>query len=441
MPANQDALSGANNAVAARRGNYRWMICAGLFLITTINYMDRFMISLNQKNLFVNLHFTKEQYGHIMAAFSGAYAVGYALCGWFMDTVGIWIGFALTVIVFSGAEIGMAAATTVTAYKILQGVMGVAQGANFPGAIKAVGQWFPKKERALTTGIFNAGTSLGVVLSPIIVSLTAVSLGWQSGFVTAGLIGLAWVAWWLWRYRDPEKNPRLSPGELAYIRSDPPEKAHRIRWLTLLGYKQSWAFVLATMLTSPVWWFWLFWAPGFFYDKMHVKIKHMILPMVIVYGMADIGSIAGGWLSSWFLSRGWSLNAARKMAMLICALLVVPVFLAAKTNDVILASVLIGFACAGHQGFSANLFTMASDTMPGKVVGSLVGLGGFAASIVSMYVSDVTGWFLQVTHSQYLLLFAIASAAYMVALLVIHLINPRWQAAHQVADVSDAPAA
>ena len=420
---------------------YRWAVCLGLFLITTINYLDRVMMSLLEPRLLTQLHFTQVQYGYIAAVFSAMYAIGYALCGWFMDAVGVWIGFALTVIIFSGAEAGMYFATTVAGYMAIQGIMGVAQGANFPGAIKAVGQWFPKKERALTTGIFNAGTSLGVALAALLVNQVAPRLGWQTGFLIAGSLGIVWVIWWLLRYREPDKNPNLSTEELAYIRSDPPEKAHRIRWATLLGYRQSWAFIVGTLFTSPVWWFWLFWAPGFFYDKMHVKIKHMILPMVIVYGMADIGSIAGGWLSSWFLSRGWSLNAARKMAMLICALLVVPVFLAAKTNDVILASVLIGFACAGHQGFSANLFTMASDTMPGKVVGSLVGLGGFAASIVSMYVSDVTGWFLQVTHSQYLLLFAIASAAYMVALLVIHLINPRWQAAHQVADVSDAPAA
>ena len=419
---------------------YRWAVCLGLFLITTINYMDRFMISLMEPNLIHNLHFTQVDYGNIMAVFSATYAVGYALCGWFMDAVGVWLGFALTVIIFSGAEMGMAFATTVLGYMVIQGSMGVAQGANFPGAIKAVGQWFPKKERALTTGIFNAGTSLGVVAAPIIVGLTAKTFGWRAGFITAGLVGFVWVAWWLLRYKEPDVNPKLSREELAYIRSDPPEAQHRIRWATLLGYKQSWAFIVATMLTSPVWWFWLFWIPDFFNTKHHLNIKNMILPMVLIYGMADLGSIGGGWLSSWFLSQGWSLNKARKTAMLICALLVVPVFGAASVGNYVVASLLIGLACAGHQGFSANLFTMASDTMPGKVVGSLVGLGGFVASGLSMFVSAGVGWFLQSTHDNYIMLFAIASSAYLVALLLIQLINPRWESAHEVAGEIKAPA-
>lgn len=419
---------------------YRWAVCLGLFLITTINYMDRFMISLMEPNLIHNLHFTQVEYGNIMAVFSATYAIGYALCGWFMDAAGVWLGFALTVIIFSGAEMGMAFATTVAGYMVIQGIMGIAQGANFPGAIKAVGQWFPKKERALTTGIFNAGTSLGVVAAPIIVGLTANTFGWRAGFITAGLVGLVWVAWWLLRYKEPDNNPHLSGEELAYIRSDPPEKQHRIRWATLLGYKQSWAFIVGTLLTSPVWWFWLFWIPDFFNTKHHLNIKNMILPMILIYGMADLGSIGGGWLSSWFLSRGWPLNKARKTAMLICALLVVPVFAAASVGNYLVASLLIGMACAGHQGFSANLFTMASDTMPGKVVGSLVGLGGFVASGISMFVSAGVGWFLHSTHDNYIMLFAIASSAYLVALLLIHLINPRWESAHEVAGEIKAPA-
>ncbi len=406
---------------------YRWVICLGLFVVTTINYMDRFMISLMEPNLIHQLHFTQIDYGNIMAVFSATYAIGYALCGWFMDAAGVWLGFALTVIIFSGAEMGMAFATTVAGYMVIQGIMGVAQGANFPGAIKAVGQWFPKKERALTTGIFNAGTSLGVVLAPIIVGLTAKSFGWRAGFITAGAVGLVWVLWWLLRYKEPDANPKLSAEELAYIRGDPPERPHQIRWVTLLKYKQSWAYLIASALISPVWWFWLFWIPDFFNTKHHLNIKSMILPMVIIYGMADLGSIGGGWLSSWLLARGWPLNAARKSAMLLCCLLVVPVYLAASVENYIMAALLIGLACAGHQGFSANLFTMVSDTMPAKVVGSLVGLGGFAASGVSMFVSAAVGLFLHYTHDNYIMLFIVASSVYLVALLLIHLINPRWE--------------
>jgi len=422
-----------------RWGGYRWAVCLGLFLVTTINYMSRFMISLLEPDLVKYLHFTTADYGYIAAAFSFTYAIGYALCGWFMDAVGVWLGFAITVALFSGAEMGMAFTTTVLGFIIIQGIMGIAQGANFPGAIKAVALWFPKKERALTTGIFNAGTSLGVVAAPVLVSLTVARFGWQSGFVSAGLVGILWVAWWLWRYRDPDKNPRLTSEELAYIRSDAPEKPHKIRWITLLKYRQSWAFIIATMLTSPVWWFWLIWIPSFLNGKFKIHIKHMILPMVIIYGLADLGSIAGGSLSSWLIARGWSLNASRKTAMLICALLVVPVFAAALVHNYLLAAAFIGLACAGHQGFSANLFTMASDTMPSKVVGSLVGLGGFVASLISTGVSAGVGWFLTVSHNEYFGLFAIASSAYLVALLIIHVFLPRWQSAHQVEEGTALP--
>ena len=419
---------------------YRWAVCLGLFLITTINYLDRVMMSLLQPRLLTQLHFSQVEYGYIAAVFSATYAIGYALCGWFMDAVGVWIGFALTVIVFSGAEAGMYFATTVAGYMAIQGIMGVAQGANFPGAIKAVGQWFPKKERALTTGIFNAGTSLGVALAALLVNQVAPRLGWQSGFLIAGGLGILWVLWWLLRYREPDRNPNLSAEELEYIRSDPPEKPHRIRWATLLGYKQSWAFIVGTLFTSPVWWFWLFWIPGFFYKVHHVKITAMLLPMIIIYAMADLGSIGGGWLSSWFLARGWSLNASRKATMLICALTVIPVFGAAFVGNYLLASVLVGLACAGHQGFSANLFTMASDTMPGKVVGSLVGLGGAAAAGLGFFVNAGVGWLLHLTHGKYEILFASAASAYLVALLLIHLINPRWESAHEVAGEIKAPA-
>ncbi len=429
------------SAGGARPGRYRWAICAALFLVTTINYMDRFMLSLMAHHLFHTLHFTQVDYGYISAVFGAFYAVGYALCGYFMDAAGIWLGFALTVIIFSGAEMSMTFTTTVAGFMIAQAVLGLAQGANFPGAIKAVGQWFPKKGRALTTGIFNAGTSLGLVAAPLLgAALVALGLSWQWAFMAAGLIGVVWTLWWMLWYKSPETNPRLSADELAYIRSDPPEAPVRVGWATLLAYKQSWSFVLATAMTSPVWWFWLIWIPGFFYKVHHVKILKLILPMLIIYGMADLGSIGGGWLSSYFLTRGWTLSGARKTAMLISALLVVPVFAAAIVSNYLLAAFFIGLAAAGHQGFSANLYTMASDTMPGKVVGSLVGLGGCVASIISAFVSAGVGWFLTETHNQYFLLFAIASSAYLLALLVIQVINPQWQSAAP-SIVADSPGA
>ncbi len=420
---------------------YRWAICGALFAITSINYLDRFTMSLLKPQLQQHFHFTQVDYGYIAAAFSAMYAIGYGLCGVLMDGLGVWLGFALTVLVFSLAQMGMAAMTTVVGYMVLQGIMGLAQGANFPGAIKAVGQWFPRKERALTTGIFNAGTSLGVVTAPAIAWLVLGHLPWQSVFVVAGALGFLWLAWWLPRYKDPEKNPQLSAAELQYIRSDTPAAQMHVPWRRLLLHKQTWAYVIGTMMTSPVWWFFLFWIPGFFHDKEHVNLKHMLAPMVIIYGMADLGSIGGGALSSWFLRSGWSLNAARKAAMLICALVVTPVFFTSHVHNVYLASILVGMACAGHQGFSANLFTMASDTMPMGVVGSVVGLGGLVASGISIFVSVGVGWLLHETHNRYWLIFAIASSAYLIALLLIHIINPRWQAANDDFAASGEPPA
>ncbi len=419
----------ANDHRRFRLRGYRWVICAALFIVIAFNYIDRFVLSDLQPILHTQLHIGDIAYGQIVAAFSATFALGYALCGWFMDKVGIRLGFLITVVVFSVAEAGMALADGVTGFIIANAVLGLAQAATFPGAIKAVRQWFPKKERAIVIGIVNGATSAGVILAPILVSQSIPWVGWRGAFVAAGIMGLFWVIWWFFQYRDPLVNPRVSPAELDYIGSNASPPTAHIRWLSLLTYRQSWAYIIAVAMTGPIWWFYLAWIPNFFNRQHHLDIKSMVLPVLIIYGMADAGSVFGGWLSSWLLAGGWSANAARKTAMLVCALFVLPVFIAARCDNVWLASLLLGMATGGHQGFSSNIYAMACDTMPGKVIGSLVGLGGLVGSGLSTFTALAVGWILHVTHNSYALLFAIPSLAYLATLLVIHIINPHWRSA------------
>ncbi len=416
-----------------RLRGYRWAICAALFIVIAFNYIDRFVLSDLQPTLHTRLHIGDIGYGQIVAAFSATFALGYALCGWFMDKVGIRLGFLITVVIFSIAEAGMALADSVTGFIIANALLGLAQAATFPGAIKAVGQWFPKKEQAIVIGIINGATSAGVILAPILVTLSIPWFGWRGAFVAAGLLGLLWVIWLFFRYRDPAVNPRMSQAELDYIGNNKSRPAAHISWWSLLGYRQSWTYIIAVAMTGPIWWFYLAWIPNFFNEQHHLNIKSMVLPVLIIYGMADAGSVFGGWLSSWLLAGGWSANTARKTAMLVCALFVLPVFIAARCDNVWLAALLLGMATGGHQGFSSNIYAMACDTMPGKVIGSLVGLGGLVGSGLSTFSALAVGWILHVTHNSYALLFAIPSLAYLATLLVIHLMNPRWRAVQDAA--------
>jgi ACS family hexuronate transporter-like MFS transporter len=416
-----------------RLRGYRWVICAAIFIIISFNYIDRFVLSELQPTLHSQLHIGDIGYGQIVAAFAATFGLGYALCGWFMDKVGIRLGFLIIVVAFSLAEAAMALANGVMGFVIANALLGLTQAATFPGAIKAIGQWFPQKERALVIGIANGATSVGVILAPILVSLSIAWFGWRGAFVVAGSLGLLWVVWWGLRYRDPASNPHLSQAELDYIGNNKAAPEPHIPWVALLGYRQSWAYIIAVAMTGPIWWFYLAWIPNFFNKQHHLNIKGMILPVLIIYGLADAGSVFGGWLSSWLLAGGWSANAARKTAMLVCALCVMPVFIAARCDNLWLAALLLGLATGGHQGFSSNIYAMACDTMPGKVLGSLVGLGGLVGSGISAFAALAVGWLLHVTHNSYTLLFAIPSLAYLATLLVIHLINPQWLTAQNAA--------
>jgi len=416
----------ANLPHARSVGNRRWLICALLFFATTINYVDRAVLGVLAPNLRETIGWSDSEYGDINAAFTLAYAIGFLFAGWIIDKIGTRWGYAVFLIIWSLAAAGHAFARSAWEFSIFRFALGIGESGNFPAAIKTVAEWFPKKERALATGIFNSGTNVGAILAPLTAGFITQTLGypWQTAFVVTGLTGLIWVVFWWPIYRQPQRDPRISPEELAYIQSDPPDPVVRIPWARLLPHRQTWAFAMGKFLTDSIWWFYLFWFPTFMYDQFQVDIKGIGLPMIIVYLLADVGSIAGGWLSSRLISRGWSVNASRKTAMLVCAVCVVPVVMAPIVEDKWSAVLLIGLATAAHQGFSANLFTLASDMFPRHAVGSVVGIGGFAGAMGGFFLQITIGRVKESTGS-YIIPFAVAGSAYLLALGAIHLLVPR----------------
>ena len=410
--------------LAARVGHYRWVICALLFFATTINYIDRQVLGILASPLQKELGWSESQYGWIAAAFTGSYAIGLVLVGRLMDRLGTRKGFSLAVIFWSLAAMGHALARTAIGFGIARFGLGLSEAGNFPAAVKTVAEWFPKKERALATGIFNSGSNVGAIVAPLVVPWIAINYGWRWAFIITGAIGFVWLVFWITLYRKPEDHPRVSPSELAYIRSDPEESEVKIPWARLLQHRQTWAFAAGKFCTDPIWWFFLFWLPKFLNETYGLTLSGLGPPLVVIYLAADFGSIGGGWLSSTLIKRGRSVNAGRKTAMLICALCVVPIIFATRASSLWVAVGLIALATAAHQGWSANLFTLVSDTFPRRAVGSVVGIGGFAGSTAGMLIATVTGYLLQWTGS-YVPIFFVAASAYLFALLVIHLLVPR----------------
>ena len=407
-----------------RVGHFRWVVCGLLFLATTINYIDRQVLGILAPELQHRIGWNEIQYGYIVMGFQAAYALGLLLSGRLLDVLGVRLGFAAAIVVWSLAAMAHALARTPLGFGLARVSLGLGEAANFPAAIKSVAEWFPKRERAFATGLFNGGSNVGAIVAPAIVPWIALNWGFEAAFLVTGAIGFFWLALWLWLYRPPEEHPRLSPAELAYIRSDPEEPAARLPWLSLVTYRETWAFALGKFLTDPVWWFYLYWIPKFLNEQHGLTLAGLGAPLITIYLVADVGSIAGGWLSSHLIRRGFSTNAARKTAMLVCALAVTPIVFAARVSDLWTAVALIGLAAAAHQGFSANLFTLASDVFPRRAVASVVGFGGMFGSIGGMLVATLTGWILQATHS-YVTIFVCAGGAYLVALGVIHALAPR----------------
>lgn len=409
-------------------GKYRWRICALLFFATTINYVDRVVLGLLAPLLQSTFGFNEVQYGYIVTAFQAAYALGLLVMGPIIDRIGTKLGYALAIAIWSLSAMGHALVHSALGFGVARFALGIGESGSFPAAIKTVAEWFPKKERALATGLFNSGTNVGATLAPLVVPWVAVRFGWRYAFLMTGTFSAIWLVCWLATYRPPQEHPRISRAELEYILSDPAEPTAKVPWLQLLGFPQTWAFLLGKSLTDPIWWFYLFWLPKFLVSEHHLKLTGVALPLVVVYNCATAGSIVGGWLPAKFLAQGWTVNRARKTALLICALCVMPVVFTTHLHGLWPAVGIISLACAAHQGFSANLFTLASDMFPRRAVASVVGIGGSGGAVGGMFIATFTGWLLQLTGS-YLPVFILAGCVYALALSLIHFLAPRLEPA------------
>jgi MFS transporter, ACS family, hexuronate transporter len=419
---------GPADAARTRVGYYRWVICGLLFFATTVNYVDRQVIGILARDLQKIIGWTEIDYGNIVAAFNAAYALGLLISGRLIDRFGTKLGYSLALIVWSAAGMFTALARTPLGFGIARSALGLGEAANFPAAIKTVAEWFPKKERALATGLFNAGTNVGAIVAPLTVPWIAVHMGWQWAFILTGALGLLWLVFWVPVYDRPDRHPRVSKPELAYIQSDPPDPpAEKIPWVQLMPHRQTTAFAIGKYMTDPAWWFYLYWIPNFLRQKHGLDLSSVGVPLIAIYLIADIGSIGGGWLSSGFIKRGWSVNRARKMAMLICALAVLPIMTMPYVHSLWIAVGLFGLAAAAHQGWSANIFTTSSDMFPRRAIGSIVGVGGMAGAIGGSTMAVATGYILETTGGNYMAIFFAVGPAYLLALAIMHLLAPRLQ--------------
>jgi MFS transporter, ACS family, hexuronate transporter len=454
-------------SAGAKIGRFRWVICTLLFFAATVNYIDRQVIGILKPTLAAEFGWSELDYSWIVFAFQTAYAIGLLFVGKLMDKIGTKIGFAIAIVVWSiaaimhawGPGIGeitspivapMVAAlvagfnaigsmfnaapwtftlsASVIGFMVVRFLLGIGEAGNFPASIKTVAEWFPKKERALATGIFNAGTNVGALATPLLVPAIVIAWGWYEAFILTGVIGFLWLAFWLVIYKRPEEHKSLTKDELAYIQSDPIGSAKHVPWRQLFPHRQTWAFAIGKFLTDPIWWVYLFWLPDFLNKQHGLDLKNFGIPLAIIYIIADIGSVGGGYISSTLIKRGWTINRSRKTAMLICALAVVPIVFASITSNLWIAVILIGIAAAAHQGWSANIFTLSSDMFPKQAVGSVVGIGGMFGAIGGMIMSPLVGWILDRTGS-YVPIFIIAASAYLVALAIIHLLAPKLEPA------------
>ncbi len=450
--------AGSPAGSASKPGNLRWSICGLLFFSVALNYIDRNIIGILKGPLSEELGWSDTDYAHIASAFQFAYAFGYLLGGRLMDKIGIKRGLPLAVAVWSlaaaahglcsfipvgetiafnlpwlktaGATTAVVFPLTVLGFISARVVLGLAEGGNFPGAIKAVAEWFPQKERALATGLFNAGSNIGAVLCPFLVPRMYAAWGWPITFYVTGGLGILWLVFWWWLYDNPETHPRLSPAELTYIRGGQPAEPTpdvappRVGWFSLLRHRAVWAYLAMSILAGPVWTIYMFFLPDFLQKHHRLTLIEVGNWTAIFYIVASFGGVAGGWLPGYFLGRGWSVNAARKGAMLLCAVAVLPIYLAPYVSSVWQTVLIVGIAGSAHQGWSANQFSFASDTMPKAAVSSLVGLGGFIAYFTGGFTAEIIGLVLKKTGS-YASIFAVASVMYVSALLVMHLLVPR----------------
>jgi ACS family hexuronate transporter-like MFS transporter len=419
------AAPSLSNDQAAPGGRFRWTICSLLFVATTINYIDRQVLGILAPDLQKAIGWSEIEYGYIVVAFQAAYALGLPLFGRFIDRYGTKLGYTISILGWSVAAMAHALASSALSFGIARALLGVSEAGNFPASIKTTAEWFPKKERALATGIFNSGANIGAVVAPATVPWLAEHWGWGGAFIATGAIGFFWIIAWLLLYERPEASKRVSKEELAFIQSDREEVTTvKVPMSVLFRHKETWAFVLGKFLTDPIWWFYLYWLPKFLNTQYGLTLTNLGLPLIAIYTMTTVGSVGGGWASSRLIASGWAVNKSRKMVMLVCALLVVPIIFMSGSSNLWAAVFFIGLAAAAHQGWSANIFTLVSDMFPKKAVGSVVGLGGMAGSVGGMIFSMTAGYLLAWTGS-YMTLFYIAGSAYVIALVVIQLLVPR----------------
>ncbi len=409
-------------------GRFRWVICWLLFAATVCNYIDRQMIGVLKPTLQHDLGWTETAYADIVFWFQAAYAASYLAFGRFVDKVGAKVGYAVAFSIWTVGHIGHALARTALQFTFARMVLGIGEGGSFPAALKAVAEWFPKRERAMAIGFLNAGTNVGAIATPLIVPVITLTLGWRWAFVITGLGSLLWLGAWALIYRQPRRHPWVSAPEVAYIESDPADTGKPASWLGLLRTRETWAYAAAKFLTDPIWWMFLFWLPDFFVKRHHLDLKTFGPPLMVIYVVSDLGSIGGGWFSSALMKRGWSLNAARKAAMLVGAVAVLPIAFAAYVDSLWGAVAIVALAAAAHQWFASNLFTLPSDVFPRRAVASVAGIGGTAGAIGGMVMAQYVGAIL--THVRnYTPIFAIAACVYLIALLLVQILTPRYAVA------------
>jgi len=405
-------------------GRYRWVIVALLFAATAVNYIDRQMIGVLKPTLAAEFGWSESDFANIVFWFQFAYAVGYAGFGRIVDAFGARIGYTIAIVIWTISHMAHGLASGVMSFALARFGLGIGESGNFPAGIRAVADWFPQRERAFAIGLFNAGANVGAIITPLLVPLLVVWFDWRAAFYITGLFGIAWlVAWWL-LYRHPREHARVSPAELAWIEQDPADPVEKIGWSRLVGIRETWAYALGKFLIDPIWWFFLFWLPGYLFERYHLDIKTFGLPLAAIYLISDVGSVAGGWMSSRLIRAGRTPNFARKATMLLSALCVIPIWFAQSIDDVWVAVLVIGLATAAHQAFSANLYTLPSDVFPRGAVGSVIGIGGTIGALGGMGMALFTGYVLDTTGS-YEVLFAICASAYFLALLAVHLLSPK----------------
>lgn len=420
-------------------GKYRWTICAMVFFATTINYLDRAVIAILKSPLTKEFNWTETDYANIVVAFQVCYAVGFLFAGNLIDRLGTKIGYALATALWSVAAIGHALATNTMGFLIARGALGFTEAGNFPAAIKTVAEWFPKKERAFATGIFNSGANIGAIVAPLTVPLIAEKMGWTWAFILTGLVGFVWLIFWFILYEIPAKHKKLAKAEFDFIHSDPEEEKtadgeiKKISWSKLLTYRQTWAFAIGKFLSDPVWWFYLFWLPDFLEKQYGLTGTAKALPLALAYTLSTIGSVFGGWLPMWFIKKGWPVFKARKTSMLIFALSILPVVTAQYLGriDMWIAVVIIGLAMGSHQAWSSNIFTTVSDMFPKNATASVTGIGGMFGAVGGILIAKSAGKLFDYYKSigdketAYLIMFIICGVAYLLAWLIMHLLVPK----------------